>query len=165
MSVIPIEILKQKEKDIAEVKVQSTKEQSIIDVCINFVYVSGKQIGGFIMQPQCIPDSFIGSIRTLRSTDHSEKCENNELQGYTPDLKNSKSYELFKKELEIWEITTPVPEEKRGAVIAALLPNDCLLKKDLKDKFFETVDVQKLASNNGLELVKTGKASKNLGCV
>ena len=52
-----------------------------------------------------------------------------------PDQRNSKSYELFKKELDIWEITTPVPEEKRGAVIAALLPNDCQLKKDLKDKW------------------------------
>ena len=71
-----------------------------------------------------------------------------------PDLKASKSYELFKKELDIWEITTPVPEEKRGAVIAALLPNDCKLKKDLKDKFFETVNVQALASKEGLKLVK-----------
>ena len=71
-----------------------------------------------------------------------------------PDLKNSKSYELFKKELDIWEITTPVPEEKRGAVIAALLPNDCKLKKDLKDKFFESVNVQELASKDGLKLVK-----------
>ena len=71
-----------------------------------------------------------------------------------PDLRNSKSYELFKKELDIWEITTPVPEEKRGAVIAALLPNDCKLKKDLKDKFFETVDVGELASKEGLKIVK-----------
>ena len=71
-----------------------------------------------------------------------------------PDLKNSKSYELFKKELDIWEITTPVPEEKRGAVIAALLPNDCKLKKDLKDKFFENVDVEALASKGGLKIVK-----------
>ena len=65
-----------------------------------------------------------------------------------------KSYELFKKELDIWEITSPVLEEKRGAVITALLPNDCLLKKDLKDKFFETVDVRALASKEGLMLVK-----------
>ena len=72
-----------------------------------------------------------------------------------PDLKQSKSYELFKKELDIWEITTPVPEEKQGAVIAALLPNDCMLKKDLKDKFFETVDVKTLASKEGLKLVKS----------
>ena len=34
-----------------------------------------------------------------------------------PDLKEAKSYEIFLKELLIWEITTPVPEEKKGAVI------------------------------------------------
>ena len=71
-----------------------------------------------------------------------------------PDLRNSKSYELFKKELDNWEITTPVPEEKRGAVIAALLPNDCRLKNDLKDKFFESVDVRALSSKEGLKIVK-----------
>ena len=70
-----------------------------------------------------------------------------------PDLKDSKSYELFLKELKIWEITTPVPEEKQGAVIASLLPNDCKLKKDLKDKFFERVDITKLAAKGGLKLV------------
>ena len=55
----------------------------------------------------------------------------------------------------IWEIATPVPDEKKGAVIAGGLPNDCKLKRDLKDKFFENVDVKKLASKEGLELVKT----------
>ena len=75
-----------------------------------------------------------------------------ELQSYK--VKNSKSYELFKKKLDILEITTPVPEEKQGAVIAALLPNDCKLKRDFKDKFFESVNVQVLASKEGLKLVK-----------
>ena len=40
-------------------------------------------------------------------------------------------------------------------MIAGGLPNDCKLKKDLKDKFFENVDVAKLASKGGLGLVKT----------
>ena len=71
-----------------------------------------------------------------------------------PDLKDSKSYDIFHKELLIWEITTPVPDEKKGAVIVGGLPNDCSLKKDLKDKFFENVDVKKLASAEGLGLVK-----------
>ena len=39
-------------------------------------------------------------------------------------------------------------------MIAALLPNDCKLKKDLKDKLFETVDVGELASKEGLKIVK-----------
>ena len=71
-----------------------------------------------------------------------------------PDLKHCKSYEVFKKELEIWELTTPVPEEKKGAVIASLLPNDCKLKKDLKDTFFERVNVKLLTDKGGLKLVK-----------
>ena len=53
-----------------------------------------------------------------------------------PDLKETKSYEIYLKELLIWEITTPVPEEKKGAVIAGDLPNDYSLKKDLEDIFF-----------------------------
>ena len=72
-----------------------------------------------------------------------------------PDLKESKSYEIFKKELQIWETTTPVPKDKQGAVIASGLPDDCRFKKDLKDIFFENVDVAKLAFKDGLELVKT----------
>ena len=55
-----------------------------------------------------------------------------------PDLRTCKSFEIFQKELEVWELTTPVPEQKRGAIIAAGLPNDCKLKKDLRDKFFGT---------------------------
>ena len=53
-----------------------------------------------------------------------------------PDLKTCKSFEIFQKELEIWELTTPVPEEKRRAIIAAGLPNDSKLKRDLIDKLF-----------------------------
>ena len=71
-----------------------------------------------------------------------------------PDLKTCKSFEIFQKELEIWELTTPVPEEKRGAIIAAGLPNDSKLKRDLRDKFFENVVISELAKKEGLKLVK-----------
>ena len=71
-----------------------------------------------------------------------------------PDLGSCKSFEIFQKELEIWELTTPVPEDKRGAVIASMLPNDSKLKKDLKDKFFENVVISDLAKAGGLQLVK-----------
>ena len=40
-----------------------------------------------------------------------------------PDLKISKSYVLLRKENEVRELTTPAPEEKRGAVSTVLLPN------------------------------------------
>ena len=72
-----------------------------------------------------------------------------------PDLGSCKSYAIFQKELEIWELPTPVPEEKRGAVIASMLPNDSKLKKDLKDKFFENVVVSDLVK--GLPLPRIGR--------
>ena len=40
-----------------------------------------------------------------------------------PDLKDAKSYEIFKRELEVWKQIIPVPENKRGAVIAAMTVN------------------------------------------
>ena len=55
----------------------------------------------------------------------------------TPDLRNSKSYVLFKKENEVWEITTPAPEEKRGAHTTVLLPNEFDPSKP--DEMFESI--------------------------
>ena len=58
------------------------------------------------------------------------------------------------KELTIWETITDVPKVKQGAILAARLPNESKLKKDLKDKFFESVDIVELAKEGGLKLVK-----------
>ena len=52
-----------------------------------------------------------------------------------PDLRNSKSYVLFRKENEIREITRPVPEEKLGADSTVLLPNEFDRRK--LDEMFE----------------------------
>ena len=71
-----------------------------------------------------------------------------------PDLKDCKSYEIYLKELTIWETITDVPKVKQGAILAARLPNESKLKKDLKDKFFESVDIVELAKEGGLKLVK-----------
>ena len=71
-----------------------------------------------------------------------------------PDRSSCKSFEIFQKELQVWELTTDLPEEKRGAIIASMLPNDSKLKKDLKDKFFENVVISELAKKEGLKLVK-----------
>lgn len=79
-----------------------------------------------------------------------------------PDLKDCKSYEVYLKELTIWETITDVPKAKQGAILAARLPNESKLKKDLKDKFFESVNVIDLAKEGGLELVK-GFLEKELG--
>ena len=79
-----------------------------------------------------------------------------------PDLKDCKSYEVYRKELAIWETITDIPKEKRGAILAARLPNESHLKKDLKDRFFEIVEIIDLAKEGGLELVK-GFLDKELG--
>ena len=68
-----------------------------------------------------------------------------------PNLKNSKSYELFRKEHDVWETTAPVLEEKRGAASAVLLPKN-YSSKDLKEKSYETLSVQ--TSDGGFKLVK-----------
>ena len=39
-------------------------------------------------------------------------------------------------------------------MIASTLPNDSKFKKDLKGKFFENIDIKKLAAEGGLKLVK-----------
>ena len=73
-----------------------------------------------------------------------------------PDLEECKSFEVYMTKLTVWEATTPAPKDKRGALIAASLPNDSVrYKKDLQDKFFEQVDGTKLVTEERLQLVKT----------
>ena len=74
-----------------------------------------------------------------------------------PDLKECKSFDVCMTELTVWE-ATPAETSKRGALIAASLPNNSArYKKDLQDKFFEQVDGTKLVLviEGGLEFVKT----------
>ena len=71
-----------------------------------------------------------------------------------PDLKDCKSYEVYRKELAIWETITDIPKEKRGAILAARLLDESKLRKDLKAKFFEIVDVIDLAKEGDLRLVE-----------
>ena len=54
-----------------------------------------------------------------------------------PNLRNSKSYVLLRKENGVREITTPAPEEKRGAASTVLLPNEFVQRKS--DEMFENI--------------------------
>ena len=55
-----------------------------------------------------------------------------------PDLEEFRSIDVYMTKLTVWEATTPAPKDKRGALIAASLPNNSVkYKKDLQDKFFE----------------------------
>ena len=53
-----------------------------------------------------------------------------------PDLSICKSYEIFTKELRIWEVTSDVPKVKMGALVASKLPNEYNQKKNIRDKFY-----------------------------
>ena len=44
------------------------------------------------------------------------------------DLKDCKIYEVYRKELAIWETNTDI-EEEGGAILAVRLPNESKLKK------------------------------------
>ena len=50
-----------------------------------------------------------------------------------PELEECKSFDVFMTLLRVWEATTLTPKDKRGALIAASLP-------DKSVKFFEQVD-------------------------
>ena len=51
------------------------------------------------------------------------------------------SFDVYMIKLRVWEATTPAEKEKRGALVAASLPdNSVMYKKDLQDKFFGQVD-------------------------
>ena len=78
-----------------------------------------------------------------------------------PDLTDCRSCEVYRKELAIWDTSTDIPKEKRGAILAARLPDESKLKKDL-DKFFESVDVIDLAKEGVLRLVNEF-LERNLG--
>ena len=72
-----------------------------------------------------------------------------------PDLADCKSFDTYKTRLKVWELTTPAPKDKHGAIIASTLPNNSKRwRKDLQDKFFENVDGDKLVTEDGLKLVR-----------
>ena len=72
------------------------------------------------------------------------------------DLEECKSFDVYLTKLTVWEATTPAEKDKRGALIAASLPNNSSrYKKDLQDKFYEQVDSDKLVTKDGLEMVKS----------
>ena len=58
-------------------------------------------------------------------------------------------YELYKRELQAWEAVTDVAKEKRGIIIALSLPDSHESK--IKDKVFESIPLDDLKKENGLE--------------
>ena len=66
-----------------------------------------------------------------------------------PVLKEGKSYELFKAQLEAWELVTDVPDEKRGIFIALHLPENHPTK--IHELVFEGIPKADLNKKGGLQ--------------
>ena len=67
----------------------------------------------------------------------------------SPPIFGGVSYELYKRELQAWEAVTDVAKEKRGVIIALSLPDSHESK--IKEKVFESVPLEDLKKENGLE--------------
>ena len=64
---------------------------------------------------------------------------------------SGQNYELFKKEVKIWEKVTSVKEEARGMHILLNLPNQDKDPDGVKSKILEACDVDSLSSKDGLK--------------
>ena len=68
-----------------------------------------------------------------------------------PPVFANKTYELFKSQLEAWELVTELPVEKRGIYIALNLPDNHDTK--IKEKVFEGIKLVDLNKTNGLKIL------------
>ena len=66
-----------------------------------------------------------------------------------PPVFANKTYELFKSQLEAWELVTDLVEEKRGIYIALNLPDNHESK--IKEKVFEGNKLADLNKKDGLK--------------
>ena len=55
---------------------------------------------------------------------------------------------MFKKKLELWELSAELPVKKMASLVIASLTNDSKFKRGLANKFME------MTGSTGLELVK-----------
>ena len=70
-----------------------------------------------------------------------------------PVFGGSKSYKLYKIQLEAWEIITDLPEEKQGLSVAINLPDNDPSK--IKERVFESMGLDKLKEKSGLKELKS----------
>ena len=58
---------------------------------------------------------------------------------------------MFKKKLELWELSSELPTKKMAPLVIASLTNNSKIKKGLSDKFVENHTVAEMMSSAGLE--------------
>ena len=103
------------------------------------------------------------SLSNRQSSQHQPVSENHGDGGRTfvnykviqpPTLDECSSYDMFKKKLELWELSAELPVKKMASLVIASLTNDSKFKRGLVDKFMEKHTVAEMTGSTGLELVK-----------
>ena len=56
---------------------------------------------------------------------------------------------MFKKKLELWELSSELPTKKMASLVIASLSNNSKFKKGLSDKFMEKHTVAEMMSSTG----------------
>ena len=71
-----------------------------------------------------------------------------------PTLDECSCYDMYKKKLQLWELSSELPAKKMASLVIASLTNDSKFKRGVADKFLEKHTVVEMTGNNGLNLVK-----------
>ena len=71
-----------------------------------------------------------------------------------PTLEECSCYDMYKKKLQLWELSSELPVKKMASLVIASLTNDSKFKRGLADKFLEKHTVVEMTGNDGLNLVK-----------
>merc|ERR1711876_39429 len=66
-----------------------------------------------------------------------------------PLLQKAKTYELWKKQVNIWLELTDMKEEKRGMTIALALPEECDFGKNINSSVLEHVSLTDMKKKEG----------------
>ena len=69
----------------------------------------------------------------------------------TPTYFSENSYELYKKEVSLWETVTSVDKKQRAVHLLLALPASDKDKNGIRDKLLETVDIAELKADDGVE--------------
>lgn len=70
-----------------------------------------------------------------------------------PRVGDASSWLIYKKQLQIWQLTSGEDKKIMGAKIAATFTDKDDLKANLAKRFYETVDIEKLHSDGGFDYI------------
>lgn len=73
----------------------------------------------------------------------------------TPTFHSNSSYEIFKKEVSVWQKITSVPAKKQGLHVLLCLPGKDKDPSGIKEKLLEECEIETFNQENGLQLLIT----------